>query len=79
MVSHIAASVLTKYLGDYVDDLNKDNIKLSFLSGEAVLQDLKIKKTVLQSFLPNVIVKQAIIKKLSLHVPWKDVCIQIQI
>ncbi|KAF2076434.1 hypothetical protein CYY_002237 [Polysphondylium violaceum] len=72
MVSQIAASVLGKYLGDYVDDLNADNIKLSFLSGDAVLQDLKIKKTVLQSLFPNVVVKQAIIRKLSLHIPWKD-------
>jgi len=72
MVSQIAASVLSKYLGEYVDDLNADNIKLSFLSGDAVLQDLKIKKTVLQSLFPNVVVKQAIIRKLSLHIPWKD-------
>ncbi|EGC29659.1 hypothetical protein DICPUDRAFT_158736 [Dictyostelium purpureum] len=72
MVSQIAASVLTKYLGEYIDDLNKDNIKLSFLSGDAVLQDLKIKKTILAQLFPNVIVKQAVVRKLSLHIPWNN-------
>eukprot|EP01132_Coremiostelium_polycephalum_P010884 gene10884-13334_t len=72
MVSTLAVSVLSKYLGEYLDDLNKDNIKLSFLSGDAELKDVKIKKTALQKLFPNVIVKQAIVSKLSLHIPWNN-------
>ncbi|EGG23782.1 hypothetical protein DFA_05918 [Cavenderia fasciculata] len=73
MVSHLAATLLSKYLGEYLDDLNKDNVKLSFLSGEAELYDVKIKQTALQRLFPSVVVKQAVVRKLSLFIPWNQI------
>eukprot|EP01133_Synstelium_polycarpum_P012231 gene12231-14325_t len=72
MVSTLAASLLTRYLGEYLDDLSKDNVKLSFMSGDALLQDVRIKHSALQRIFPNIVIKHAVVRKLSLHIPWNQ-------
>jgi len=47
-IEWIASTVLTKYLGKYVDGLSKENLKLSTLSGMVQLEKLSLKKEALE-------------------------------
>jgi hypothetical protein len=38
--------VLGKYLEKYIDNFNKDNLKLSVWSGKIMLQNVKLKKDI---------------------------------
>jgi len=44
MLESIVSALLEKYLGDYVEGLQTENLKLSIFSGDVVLENLKLKK-----------------------------------
>lgn len=48
MLEGLAASILSKYLGAYVDGLQKENLSLSVGAGDVVLEHLELKKEALQ-------------------------------
>jgi vacuolar protein sorting-associated protein 13A/C len=47
VLESLAASLLEKYLGQYVSGFQKDNLKFSLSSGNAVLENLELKKEAL--------------------------------
>ncbi len=47
MLESFAASLLTKYLGQYVTGFSKDNLSFSIGTGNAVLENLELKKDAL--------------------------------
>jgi hypothetical protein len=44
MLEGIIAAFLAKYLGKYIEGLNKENLKLSLGSGDLVLENLELRK-----------------------------------
>lgn len=62
--------MLGKYLEKYIDNFNKENLKLSVWSGKIMLQNVKLRKDIFQQFklpLELVIGKMGLLK---ITVPW---------
>jgi len=68
--SQLAATVLTRVLGDYVDGLDPSNLEVSVLRGEATMRNLKLKRSVLEKLKLPVTVKEGFLGKVSLSIPW---------
>jgi hypothetical protein len=58
MLETLAANILTRYLGEYVSGLQKENIKLAIGAGNAVLENLELKKEALDKLDLPIIVKK---------------------
>jgi hypothetical protein len=72
MLESIAASLLTKYLGDYVEGLDANNLKLNLSAGDAVLTNLKLKKSALETLELPITIKNGFLGKLTLQIPWSS-------
>jgi vacuolar protein sorting-associated protein 13A/C len=57
VLESLAAGILSKYLGEYVSGFQKENLKFSVLAGEAVLENLQLKKEALDKFQLPITVK----------------------
>jgi vacuolar protein sorting-associated protein 13A/C len=58
----IAANLLSKYLGDYLGGLQKENLKLSVLSGNVSLENVELKREAVDSLDLPLIVKTGTMK-----------------
>ena len=47
MLESLASTVLTRYLGEYVDGLQPENLKLHLGTGNVVLENLELKREAL--------------------------------
>jgi hypothetical protein len=47
MLETLAATILTRYLGEYVTGFSKENLKFSIASGSAVLENLELRREAL--------------------------------
>jgi len=68
MLEGIAASILAKYLGNYVRGLMKENLKVSLGSGETVLEKLEFKPEALDELELPIKVKAGYLGELRLKV-----------
>lgn len=57
VLESLAASILDRYLGQYVSGFSKENLKFSVASGEAKLENLVLKKEALEELELPVTVK----------------------
>jgi vacuolar protein sorting-associated protein 13A/C len=57
MLESLAATLLSKYIGDYVTGFSRDNLSFSLLAGNAVLENLELKKEALDALNLPVTVK----------------------
>ncbi|KAK1380403.1 Calcium-dependent lipid-binding family protein [Heracleum sosnowskyi] len=64
--------LLRRYLGEYVDGLSAEALKISVWKGDVVLKDLKLKAEALNSLQLPVTVKAGLIGTITLKVPWKS-------
>jgi hypothetical protein len=60
MLESIVATILSKYVGDYV--LGLENLKVSLLSGNAVFENLELKKEALDGLDLPITVKGGMLK-----------------
>lgn len=44
------AALLSRFLGDFVKGLEKENLRIGILSGDVTLENLELKKEALQNF-----------------------------
>lgn len=72
MFEGIITNLLTKYLGQYIEGLDKENLKIGIWGGDVLLKDLEIKKEALNEFNLGIAVKKGYLGKLVLKVPWKN-------
>ena len=72
MLETLAAAILSRYLGDYVTGFSKDNLKFSLSSGNAVLENLQLKREALDQLDLPITVKGGFLGKLTLNIPWKQ-------
>ncbi|KAJ8645273.1 hypothetical protein MRB53_007021 [Persea americana] len=66
-----ALHLLRKYLGEYVQGLSTEALRISVWNGDVVLKDLRLKAEALNSLKLPVIVKAGFIGTITLKVPWK--------
>jgi len=72
MFEGLVSDLLVKYLGQYIKDLNKEQLSIGVWGGNVVLENLEIKEEALDAFNIPFRVKKGFIGKLSLVVPWKN-------
>ena len=71
LLENLVANVLQQTLGVYFDGLETRALKLSVLSGDLVLRNLKVRTDALDSFLLPFKVKWGLVREFRLKVPWK--------
>jgi len=54
----VVATVLSRFLGDFVQGLEKENLKLSLTSGQVSLKNLALRKEALANLQLPVVVKE---------------------
>lgn len=64
------ASVLNKVLGDFVENLNADQLNISVFSGSVNLENLRIKQDALDAFGLPYAIRQGTIGKIKVEIPW---------
>jgi hypothetical protein len=72
MAKSLLLNILVDILGNYVEDLTKDNLKLAVWSGTIELYNLKLKQTALDKLNLPVKVLRGSLKKLQLKIPWTN-------
>ncbi|XP_052268755.1 intermembrane lipid transfer protein VPS13C-like [Dreissena polymorpha] len=64
--------LINKYLGDFVENLDKSQLKLGIWGGDVVLNELDLKESALDDLDLPVKIKAGHIGKLTLKIPWKN-------
>ncbi|XP_036909925.1 vacuolar protein sorting-associated protein 13C isoform X2 [Sturnira hondurensis] len=72
VLESVVADLLNRFLGDYVENLNKSQLKLGIWGGNVALDNLKIKENALSELDVPFKVKAGQIDKLTLKIPWKN-------
>ncbi|XP_064629495.1 intermembrane lipid transfer protein VPS13A-like isoform X5 [Lineus longissimus] len=66
----LAAGLINKYLGKYIQNLDTDNLKIGIFSGHVELSHLQLKPEALFELDLPIEVKAGYVGKISLNVPW---------
>ncbi|XP_028328893.1 vacuolar protein sorting-associated protein 13C-like isoform X2 [Gouania willdenowi] len=68
----VVSDLLNRFIGDYVENLDKSQLKIGIWGGNVVLENLKVKENALSEFNVPFKVKAGQIGKLTLKIPWKN-------
>ncbi|CAJ0587158.1 unnamed protein product, partial [Mesorhabditis spiculigera] len=69
MLENVVAWVLNNYIGEYLENLNTDQLSVALLSGQLELENVPLKKTALRKLDIPLEVKSGVLGKLTLSVP----------
>merc|ERR1711974_380801 len=72
ILESIASSLLTKYLGDYIEGLDKEHLSIALEAGDVTLGPLRFKKEALSELNLPITIKEGVLGKLKLQIPWKS-------
>ncbi|XP_006275410.2 intermembrane lipid transfer protein VPS13C isoform X1 [Alligator mississippiensis] len=72
VLESVVAELLNRFLGAYVENLNKSQLKLGIWGGNVALDNLQIKENALSELDVPFRVKVGQIDKLTLKIPWKN-------
>ncbi|KAM5292524.1 intermembrane lipid transfer protein VPS13C [Ctenodactylus gundi] len=72
VLESVVADLLNRFLGDYVENLDKSQLKLGIWGGNVALDNLRIKENALSELDVPFKVKTGQIDKLTLKIPWKN-------
>ncbi|XP_056428779.1 intermembrane lipid transfer protein VPS13C isoform X2 [Hyla sarda] len=72
MFESVVADLLNRFLGDYVENLDRSQLKLGIWGGNVSLENLKIRENALSELDVPFKVKAGQIDKLILKIPWKN-------
>ncbi|XP_028257848.1 vacuolar protein sorting-associated protein 13C isoform X2 [Parambassis ranga] len=68
----LVSDLLNRFIGDYVENLDKSQLKIGIWGGNVVLENLKVKENALSDLDVPFKVKAGQIGKLTLKIPWKN-------
>ncbi|KAL1007735.1 hypothetical protein UPYG_G00090880 [Umbra pygmaea] len=68
----LVSDLLNRFIGDYVENLDKSQLKIGIWGGNVVLENLKVKENALSELDVPFKVKAGQIGKLTLRIPWKN-------
>jgi len=71
MLETLAANILSKYLGEYLNGLSKENLKLSILSGDVSLENVELRREAVDALDLPIAVKLGTVGKVGLKIPWR--------
>ncbi|KAF8276724.1 hypothetical protein TcBrA4_0122630 [Trypanosoma cruzi] len=70
MFDKFVAGLVTTYLGNYFENVNREQVKVSLWSGHVSLRNLRFRRDALRAFDTAVCVKEGYIDELTVIVPW---------
>ncbi|XP_050533944.1 intermembrane lipid transfer protein VPS13A-like isoform X2 [Daktulosphaira vitifoliae] len=70
MFEGIVASLLNRYLGKYIEDLDLENLNVGIFSGNVLLSNLKLKTEALYELGLPIEVKAGSVGKFNVNIPW---------
>jgi len=73
MLEGLVATILSRYLGDYIEGLERENLSLGISSGHVKLENLRLKKEALADLELPLIIKEGMLGSLSLEIPWSEI------
>ncbi|XP_053387649.1 intermembrane lipid transfer protein VPS13A-like isoform X4 [Mercenaria mercenaria] len=68
----LVTDLINKYLGDFVENLDKSQLKLGIWGGDVVLNELDLKESALDDLDLPVKIKAGHVGNLTLKIPWKN-------
>ncbi|KAM4744636.1 intermembrane lipid transfer protein VPS13C isoform 3-T3 [Anableps anableps] len=68
----LVSDLLNRFIGDYVENLDKSQLKIGIWGGNVVLENLRVKENALSEFDVPFKIKAGQIGKLTLKIPWKN-------
>ncbi|XP_034470795.1 vacuolar protein sorting-associated protein 13C isoform X1 [Hippoglossus hippoglossus] len=68
----LVSDLLNRFIGDYVENLDKSQLKIGIWGGNVVLENLRVKENALSDFNVPFKVKAGQIGRLTLKIPWKN-------
>ncbi|KAI8503102.1 Vacuolar protein [Branchiostoma belcheri] len=68
----LVVDLLNRFLGDYVENLDRSQLKLGIWGGDAVLENLDVKENALDDLDVPIKIKSGHLGKLTLKIPWKN-------
>ncbi|XP_068131864.1 intermembrane lipid transfer protein VPS13C isoform X2 [Hyperolius riggenbachi] len=72
MLESVVADLLNRFLGDYVENLDRSQLKLGIWGGNVALENLRIQENALSELDVPFKIKAGLIEKLTLKIPWKN-------
>ncbi|KAI8333584.1 hypothetical protein BC941DRAFT_504565 [Chlamydoabsidia padenii] len=72
MLEALVASILNRVLGNYVSNLNYDQLKIAVWNGEVNLHNLKLRKDALDKLKLPIDVVEGYLGELTLSIPWSN-------
>ncbi|KAI8376296.1 uncharacterized protein BYT42DRAFT_594245 [Radiomyces spectabilis] len=72
MLESLVASILNRFLGNYVSNLNYDQLKIGIWNGEVNLRDLKLRREALDKLDLPIDVIEGYLGELTLSIPWSN-------
>lgn len=70
MFEGVVATILNRYLGKYIQDLDTENLNVGIFSGNVQLTELRLKPEALYELDIPIEVKVGTIGRISLSIPW---------
>lgn len=70
MFDKFVADLLTTYLGEYFDNIDREQVKVSVWNGRVHLRDLKVRRDALRFFDVPVCIIMGTIEELTVVIPW---------
>lgn len=70
MAKRLLLNVLLQVLGDFVEGLTEENLRIGVWSGEVVLRNLSLSRSLLQRLNSPLRLRHGRIRRLELTVPW---------
>ena len=70
MAKRLLLNVLLSVLGDYIEGLSEDNLKLGVWSGEISLNNLQLNRSILQRLNLPVVIAHGSVQYLQVVIPW---------
>ncbi|XP_036442421.1 vacuolar protein sorting-associated protein 13C isoform X5 [Colossoma macropomum] len=68
----LVSDLLNRFIGDYVENLDKSQLKIGIWGGNVVLENLRVKENALSELDVPFKVKVGQVGKLTLKIPWKN-------
>ncbi|XP_064596381.1 intermembrane lipid transfer protein Vps13-like [Liolophura sinensis] len=68
----IVVELINRYLGDFVENLDRSQLKLGIWGGDVVLKNLDLKESALDELDLPVKIRAGHIANLTLKIPWKN-------
>ncbi|ESL05747.1 hypothetical protein TRSC58_06592 [Trypanosoma rangeli SC58] len=70
MFNKFVAGLVTNHLGNYFENVNREQVKVSLWSGHVRLRDLRFRRDALRAFDTAVCVKEGFIEEMTVTIPW---------